>query len=107
MSAPSARRPITNDDLFAFKVIGDFHLSPDGTRVVFALGRTDVEKDRTLSNLWLVETAGGAPRQLTSAAASDATPRWSPDGTQIAFISDRDERKELWVIAPDGGEARR
>jgi dipeptidyl aminopeptidase/acylaminoacyl peptidase len=107
MTASPARRSITNDDLFAFKVIGDFHVSPDGTRVVFALSRTDVEKDRTVSNLWLVETAGGAPRQLTSAYASDTAPRWSPDGTQIAFISDREERKELWIIAPDGGEARR
>jgi dipeptidyl aminopeptidase/acylaminoacyl peptidase len=101
------RRPITNDDLFAIRAIGDYQLSPDGRRVVFALTRTDVEKDRTVTNLWLVDTAGGAPRQLTSATASDTAPRWSPDGTQISFISDREECKELWLIGPDGGEARR
>ncbi len=106
-TAPLATRPITDDDLFAFRVIGDFQVSPDGSRVVYTLTRTDVEKDRTVSNLWLVETAGGEPRQLTAAYASDSAPRWSPDGARIAFISDREERKELWLIAPDGGEARR
>ena len=107
MPAPHAARPITNDDLFALRVIGDFQVSPDGARLVYALARTDVEQNRTLSNLWIVETAGGAARQLTAAYANDTAPRWSPDGTRIAFVSDREERKELWLIAPDGGEAHR
>lgn len=104
---PEAARPITNDDLFALNIIGEFRVSPDGGRVVFVLTRTDAEKDRTVSNLWLVETAGGTPRQLTAASANDTAPRWSPDGQTVAFVSDREERKELWLIAADGGEARR
>lgn len=105
--ASTGTRTITNDDLFALSIIGEFQMSPDGTRVVFVVTRTDVAKDRTVSNLWLVPTAGGAPRQLTTAYASESAPRWSPDGRIIAFVSDREERKELWVIPADFGEARR
>lgn len=107
MAYASGGRTITNDDLFALRVIGEFQVSPDGSRVVFVVTRTDTEQDRTVSNLWLVETAGGASRQLTTAYANDSAPRWSPDGRTVAFVSDREERKELWLIPADVGEARR
>lgn len=107
MAASPGTRTMTNDDLFALRVIGEFQVSPDGSRVVFVLTRTDEEKDRTVSNLWIVDMAGGEPRQLTTAYANDSVPRWSPDGRTVAFVSDREERKELWLIGVDGGEARR
>ncbi len=107
MTHTTGGRTITNDDLFALHIIGEFQVSPDGSRVVFVVTRTDTEQDRTVSNLWLVETAGGAPRQLTTAYANDTAPRWSPDGRTVAFVSDREERKELWLIPADFGEAHR
>ncbi len=107
MTHTTGGRTITNDDLFALRIIGEFQVSPDGSRVVFVVTRTDTEQDRTVSNLWLVETAGGEPRQLTTAYANDTAPRWSPDGRTVAFVSDREERKELWLIPADFGEAHR
>ncbi len=107
MTHTTGGRTITNDDLFALHIIGEFQVSPDGSRVVFVATRTDTEQDRTISNLWLVETAGGNPQQLTTAYANDTAPRWSPDGRTVAFVSDREERKELWLIPADFGEAHR
>ncbi|MCA1670423.1 MAG: LpqB family beta-propeller domain-containing protein, partial [Thermomicrobia bacterium] len=93
MTHATGGRTVTNDDLFALRVIGEFQVSPDGSRVAFVVARTDTEKDRTVSNLWIVDTAGGRPRQLTTAYVSDSAPRWSPDGRMVAFVSDREERK--------------
>jgi dipeptidyl aminopeptidase/acylaminoacyl peptidase len=100
------KRPITPQDLWLMKRLGSPALSPDGTRVVFTVQDWSIEKNKSTTNLWLVEVAGGAPRRLTTAAASDNAPVWSPDGTRIAFVSKRgdDEAAALYVIRMDGGE---
>ncbi len=67
-------RTITDADLAALKVIGEFAVSPDGTQVVFALGTTDYDANKTYSNLWLVPVTGGEPRPLTTARAKDSAP---------------------------------
>jgi hypothetical protein len=58
-------------------------------------------------DLWILDASFGMPRQLTSGAASDVEPAWSPDGNWIAFSSDRSGNWDLWLIAAQGGEARR
>ena len=99
-------RPITIDDLLALPVVNDPQISPDGRKVAFTVTRADREANVYRTNLWVVPTGGGEPRQLTAAQAKDTGPRWSPDGTQIAFVSDRGGEKQVWVIRVDGGEAR-
>ena len=101
----SARR-MTIEDLLAIPVLNHPQLSPDGEQVVFTVARADREANTYRINLWLVSASGGEPRQLTTAAAKETGPRWSPDGTRLVFVSDRNGEKQLWVIPAGGGEAR-
>ena len=100
------RRPITPQDLWAMKRLGSPALSPEGKTAVFTVQEWSVEKNRSTSSLWLVDLAGGEPRRLTTAQASDSSPTWSPDGTRLAFVSKRgdDEAASLYVMRTDGGE---
>src|SRR5580704_15148613 len=66
--------------------------SPDGKQIVFDL----------LGDLYLVSTAGGEAKRLTEGPAWDCQPRFSPDGKQIAFISDRSGSDNLWIVNADG-----
>ncbi|MCI0587984.1 MAG: amidohydrolase family protein [Planctomycetes bacterium] len=70
---------------------------PDGKRLVFSL----------LGDLYLLPIEGGEARAITSGPAYDVQPRFSPDGTAIAFASDREGIEALWVCDPEGKEARR
>jgi dipeptidyl aminopeptidase/acylaminoacyl peptidase len=105
---PPEKRTVHPDDLFRLQFIHDGRLSPDGTRVVYALSHVDGEGDDEKEHmaLWLASLDGGQARQLTSGKTSDSTPRWSPDGKQIAFMSARGEKPQLYLIPVDGGEAR-
>lgn len=99
-------RPITPQDLWAMKRLGAPALSPDGQLVVLSVADWSIEKNKSTASLWLVPVAGGAIRRLTTVAANDSAPTWSPDGQRIAFISKRgeDENASLYVLRMDGGE---
>jgi dipeptidyl aminopeptidase/acylaminoacyl peptidase len=117
-AVPSAAgdRPWTTDDILALKVVTDPNLSPDGRMVAYVVESLNAEKDAYQTDVWLVGAAGGEARALTSSPANDDTPRWSPDGRYLAFLSERprpgatgdeaaDAKRQLWLIRPDGGEA--
>jgi dipeptidyl aminopeptidase/acylaminoacyl peptidase len=103
----SLKRPISPNDLFRFTPVSDPQLSPDGQSALYVVTTFDLEINKKRTALWLVPTGGGAPRRLTNPTkGSDHSPRWSPCGKKIAFLSDRNEKPQLWVIDPQGGEAR-
>lgn len=101
-------RGMTAEDLFRIAWVSDARLSPDGRTVAFTVTRLDQEADDYRSRIWTVPAAGGEPRRFTAGDGKDSAPRWSPDGTRVAFVSDRaGGRPQLYVIDAGGGEARR
>ena len=101
-------RLITAEDLYRFELITDCRISPDGQHVVYAVQRVDKKTEKKYANLWIVPSRSGRPQPFTSGDQLDSSPRWSPDGTRIAFISKRGDasQPQLYVIPFQGGEAR-
>jgi dipeptidyl aminopeptidase/acylaminoacyl peptidase len=107
MSALKKRR-ITAEDLYRFRLISDCRISPDGRHVIFCVQRVDKKTEKKYSNLWIAPTDRGRARQFTYGDQSDTRPQWSPDGSHIAFLSNRGDEKQpqIYIIPIHGGEAR-
>ena len=99
-------RGMRPDDLLKISFVADPRISPDGRRVAFVVTTLSQEKDEYLANIWIADTAGGAARRFTAGPVRDTAPRWSPDGSRLAFISERQPGKkgQLMVMPADGGE---
>jgi dipeptidyl aminopeptidase/acylaminoacyl peptidase len=94
------------EDLLSFRVVTDIDVSPDGQWLVYTLQEIDSAEDRYFANHWLVPTRGGAPKQLTFGRDGNSSPRFSPDGTRIAFLSNRaGGPSQIYVLSLSGGEA--
>jgi len=106
MRAMPAPRPMTPHDLTRVRFVSDPQISPDGTTVAFVVTTLSEERDEYLSAIWLVDVAGGEPRRFTAGPRRDTTPRWSPDGARLAFVSEREAEKkgQLYVMPARGGE---
>ncbi len=102
-------RPMRPEDITRIRWISDPRISPDGRRVAFLVTTLSQAKDEYLSNVWIVDVEGGAPRQFTAGPKRDRYPRWSPDGRWLAFVSEREPKKkaQLYVMPTSGGEATR
>ncbi len=99
---------IRAEDLYRIQLISSCSISPDGKHVVFCLQRVDRKTEKKYSNLWIVPTGGARARQFTHGDQADSRPTWSPDGSQIAFISNRGDEKQpqIYILPFSGGEAR-
>ena len=108
-TAVAQNAPFTAEKMWTLERLGEPTLSLDGRIAVLPVTRYNVAENKGLTDLWLLPTAGGPARQLTSDPAADSQPTFSPDGKWIAFLSKRGDDKEtqVYVIAADGGEARR
>jgi dipeptidyl aminopeptidase/acylaminoacyl peptidase len=106
-----ARRGIVPEDCYRLRTVSDPQLSPDGREIVCVVTQPDRKTDQFISDLWLISTDGRSRRQLTNRHHRDSSPRWSPRGDQIVFVSpetaEKDAKSQLWVIPVAGGEATR
>jgi len=103
--APAARTPLAPLDLFQLELALDPQISPDGESVVYVRRWADERMDRWRANLWLVPSGGGEQRALTTGPRSDSSPRWSPDGTRLAYVSGESGSPQLWVRWMASGES--
>ncbi len=107
MTATTATRPISAELLYDLELVHDPQISPDGRHIVFGVQRIDRTTEKKFVNLWLVASDGASlPRQLTRGNQRDTQPRWSPDGSHIAFVSNRDddEQPQLYLLPLSGGD---
>ena len=81
------------------------HISPDGRYVAYQVQETNWEDNAFETEIWIAVTSTGERYQLTNAKKSSSNPQWSPDSKRIAFVSDRDGKRQIYLIAPNGGEA--
>lgn len=103
---PVKKRKITAEDLTRIKFVRGCAISPDGEKICCAVETVAKDKKKYHSNLWMVDSAGGDPRQYTFGERSDANPVFSPDGQMIAFTGKRNDYPGIYVLNVDGGEAR-
>jgi len=102
----------TIDDILLAESADDYRIAPDNRSVVWVKTRVDEEKGGRVSNLFLSSLSEDRHVQLTRGNDSHSSPRWSPDGKLISFVSTRSlpEKKDgvassqLWLIDPSGGE---
>jgi dipeptidyl aminopeptidase/acylaminoacyl peptidase len=97
-------KPLTPEAALNLRSISDLQFSPDGSRVAFVVAEPP-KSDRRPRHIWLYDRKSGSVRQFTFSAKDESFPRWSPDGKQIAFLSNRDDQQQIYEMRADGGEA--
>jgi dipeptidyl aminopeptidase/acylaminoacyl peptidase len=96
----------TVEQAIVLRQITDLQFSPDGQRLAFTVGRAPKDSPRE-QEIWMLNLQRHKAWRFAHASKSSRNPSWSPDGSQLAFVSDREERAQVWVMPTDGGEAER
>src|SRR5437870_11061506 len=99
------QRAISDSDLFAFRWVASPQISPDGRQSAYVLVTVNVKHDGYETSLWIVGTDGASPPRRLTAGPRDGAPRWSPDGSTLAFLRPKDGRAQLYLLPLGGGEA--
>ena len=107
LRAQDSANRLTAMDEFQLQTATDPQISPEGKKIVYVRRFADSMTDKRYSNLWTINTDGSDHRPLTTGNRADVSPRWSPDGTRIAYLSDTDGKQQLYVRWMDTGQTAR
>src|SRR2546425_3366129 len=105
VSLAAQQRAISDSDLFAFRWVASPQISPDGRQAAYVLVTVNAKHDGYETSLWIVNTDGASPPRRLTAGPRDGAPRWSPDGSTLAFVRPTDGRPQLYLLPLSGGEA--
>ncbi len=106
--AQNAKRKLRPGDLYRLQTISDAQISPDGAWVSYVLTSTDSAKDKRNSDVWMASWDGQQSIQLTNSQDGESSPRWSPDGKYISFVSSRQGKaSQVWLMDRRGGEGKK
>ncbi|MBZ5539812.1 MAG: S9 family peptidase [Acidobacteriia bacterium] len=100
--AAGARPPLTPEAALNLRTLSDLQFSPDGARLALVVTEPPKGEGRA-HHIWVLDKASGAMRQFTFSAKSETSPRWSPDGAALAFLSNRDEFAQIYLLRTAGG----
>ena len=103
-AAQDLSKYLTAKDYYDLESIADPQISPDGKKIVYVRNFADIMTDKRYANLWIINFDGSGHRPLTGGLSSDHTPRWSPDGSQLAYISDKDGKPQIYKRWMDSGQ---
>ncbi len=109
LAMAAERRALTAEDINAVREVSDPQLSPDGQWVAYVVRSADPVKDKAKSHIWMSSWDGKQSIQLTNSDDSEHTPRWSPDGKYLGFLTARgedDPPEQVWLLDRQGGEAK-
>jgi len=100
----AAKPGLNTDTIWELRSVADPQITKDGKSVIYVLGFNDKMSDQKLSNLWIVSSDGKDNRPLTTGAFRDSSPRISPDGARIAYLSNRSGKVQIHVRWLDGSQ---
>jgi dipeptidyl aminopeptidase/acylaminoacyl peptidase len=103
--ASRSKVPLTPEASINVHFLSDLQLSPDGTRLAFVVSEAP-KGDQRAQHIWMYDKKTDAVRQFTYSKKSETSPRWSPGGSQLAFLSNRDgDEQQIYLMNSSGGEA--
>src|SRR5437867_272616 len=106
LTLAQGKRPMSLVDVLDVPYLTDPQLSPDGRQLLYVLAKADWNLNRRVGHIWRANVERTGAVQLTSGPTSEAEPRWSPDGSEVAFVAARAGSAQVYLMNAAGGEAR-